>query len=587
MNNAASRPLSDSSLPSGPSSSGPLLLGIDAGGTHTDAALVRGGRIVARAKTPTIHSDLLLSISNVLEAVGASVDLAQVSRVNLSSTLATNAVAEQRLEPVGLLVSAGPGIDPAHFRMGEHFAVIPGATDFRGKQIAPLDEKSLANAVQSFKSAGLRCFAAVAKFSPRNAKQEEQMAAALAGARHISLGHRLSGRLNFPRRIATAYYNAAVWPLHNEFADAAAHALRRFGISAPLHILKADGGTMPLERSRRLPVESILSGPSASIMGILALAAPSSDCAMLDIGGSTTDIALFADGAPLMERDGIALNGRPSLVRALRTLSVPIGGDSPLCFAPDAAILLGPQRLGPSCAFGGTQPTLTDALNLLGHSQVGDCAASAEAVARLAQSAGIAPEEAAQQATEAAVRGIAQALSELIEQVNARPVYTLRELLHGRALAPERVYVAGGPAQALLPLLQAALNCPTIVPEHYDIANAVGAALAATTIELELYADTAKGVLTVPQLDISRAISQDYSLDQAREEALALLARHSAPPEGVEPGVNLPEAVITEASSFNMIEGSRRSGRTLRVRAQLLPGLSETLHNFKHIPSCK
>ncbi len=555
-----------------------LLVGIDVGGTHTDAVAVRDGQVIAQVKELTDPDNLLHSVSGALD--GLNLDSADISRVNLSTTLATNAVVNGTLEEVGVLVCGGPGIDPEMFRIGRHYYAVPGAIDFRGVEIEALDADRLAVVAAECRKKGLDAYAVVSKFSSRNPEQERRMGALCGqdgGA--VSYGHKLSGRLNFPRRIVTAYYNAAVRKTHDAFATAVFNALAEAGARAPVHILKADGGTMPLGLSREMPVETILSGPSASVMGIMALAGVMSgftrnDFAVLDIGGSTTDIALFANGSPVVERDGIAIGGRLSLVRALRTLSIGVGGDSRIC-RENGTIRLG-ARVGFSLAFGGREATLTDALNVLNRARAGDISASASGIAALALDWGMNAVDLASAAVEDAIQRIAGALAELVRAINALPVYTLKELLEDRPVAPARLCLAGGPAEALASLLETATGIPAYVPEHYAVANAVGAAFARTTAELELYADTAKGLLTIPTLNIRKNVGQDYSLDQAKADARAALAAACAD-LGVSAAGN--DIAITEASSFNMIEGLRRSGRTLRVRAQIQPGLLQTLRS--------
>ena len=159
----------------------------------------------------------------------------------------------------------------------------------------------------------------------------------------------LGGALNFPRRVATAYFNCAVWRLYNQFATAVERALAGMGLGhVKVNMLKADGGTMPLPRSRRMPVQSIFSGPAASVMGIIALTDIFHDSVILDIGGTTTDIAIFADGAPLIEREGIAIGSHPTLVPALKVLSIGIGGDSAISVSRSSAtVRVGPQPARP------------------------------------------------------------------------------------------------------------------------------------------------------------------------------------------------------------------------------------------------
>ncbi len=368
-----------------------MLIGLDVGGTHTDSVLIGREGIRAQAKVPTVHDNLLESVIGGVRAVLEGVDPSAVARVNLSTTLSTNAIVEGKAEKVGVIVTAGPGIDPASMTIGPHYAVVAGSIDHRGVEVMGLDGRGLESALKPFRKAGLRVFAAVGKFSTRNTAHENAIRDALAPhSDFTTAGHMLSGRLNFPRRIATAYYNSAVWRRYTEFADAVEKGMRSLGISAPLCVLKADGGTMPLGLSRTLPVETILSGPAASVMGIIALCDMRDDSVLLDIGGTTTDIAVFASGAPLIEPDGIALGGRRTMVRALCTRSIGVGGDSSLGFS-DARVTVGPERRGPSMADGGSRPSLIDACNVAGFCSYGNTADSAKGIADLAKKHGMKP----------------------------------------------------------------------------------------------------------------------------------------------------------------------------------------------------
>ena len=159
----------------------------------------------------------------------------------------------------------------------------------------------------------------------------------------LTLGHHLSGALNFPRRIATAYYNSASLRLHNAFVDAVTAVLADLGCRAPVFLLRADGGSIPLQRSRPYPVHSLLSGPAASVMGALALTQDLGSCSLLmDIGGTTTDLALFVAGSPVLDREGMTVQGRRTLVRALATRSIGIGGDSLVSLQEDGCVCTGP-----------------------------------------------------------------------------------------------------------------------------------------------------------------------------------------------------------------------------------------------------
>ncbi|NJB67954.1 N-methylhydantoinase A/oxoprolinase/acetone carboxylase beta subunit [Desulfobaculum xiamenense] len=552
-----------------------MLLGIDVGGTHTDAVVVDGPRIVAWTKTPTDHDNLLKTIRTAMESVLADVDSSQVRRVNLSTTLSTNAIVEGKIEDVGVLLAAGPGLDPEYYRTGAHYYPLPGSVDHRGTQITPLDEAALDEAVAACAKAGVRAYAVVGKFSTRNPEHERRMAQALTQSGQadcVTMGHTLSGILNFPRRIATAYFNSAVWRVYNDFAWAVEESARDFGLNAEINILKADGGTMPLGVSREKPVESILSGPAASVMGIVSLCDVREDAVILDIGGTTTDIAVFADGAPIIETEGMTVGSYPTLVQALRVTSIGIGGDSALHVSSDA-VTVGPDRQGPALAVrprdNGT-PTLTDALNMLGICAYGDVAASREGIERLARQRDMQPERLARKAMAYAVERIAHAVNDMVDAINEKPVYTIYELLKGKSIHPGRAYAMGGPAEALRELLGAALGYEVRLPRHYPVANAIGAALTRTTLDVELFADTQKGRMYIPCLDVNREVPRTYNLDQAKADARSALLEHLRA-QGV--GVADDEPEITEAESFNMVDGSVTTGRNIRVKCQLRPGV--------------
>ncbi len=556
-----------------------MLLGIDVGGTHTDAVLIDDTGIAATFKVVTDHEDLLVSIDAVLDKVCADVDPFDIERVNLSTTLTTNAIVEGRTAPVAVLVAGGPGVDPSHFMICPDFHVLSGSTDHRGNVVAPLDKAELGKAVAMCAEKGIRSFAVVGKFSPRNPALEQSMVAAIedrVDADVVTMGHELTGRLNFPRRIASAYFNSAVWSLFDGFAEAISSSLRRRGIGARVNILKADGGTMPLSLARRHPVESILSGPAASVMGIISMCDIALDSIILDIGGTTTDIAVFASGAPLMEMDGISIGSYPTLVRALLTQSIGVGGDSALSVLGDE-IHVGPRRLGPSLAQGGEHPTLIDAFVYLEKSDMGDVARSKELFAAFAGQRSIKPEILARRAVNRAVELIVTASRELVKAINAKPVYTIHELLEDARIVPKKVYVMGGPAKVFQEPLFKAFKLSVSVPEHHGVANAVGAALTRTTHNVELFADTERLRMHIPSIGLSKAVEADYDLDEAVRDARSHLLNHLRQ-EGIP--AREENTQVTQASSFNMVSGSRLTGRNIRVKCQIKPGI---LHRYKNL----
>ncbi|MDE7370183.1 MAG: hydantoinase/oxoprolinase family protein, partial [Desulfovibrio sp.] len=401
----------------------------------------------------------------------------------------------------------------------------------------------------------------------------------------VTLGHSLSGRLNFPRRIATAYYNAAVARLTGEFLDAVEAALADAGVRAPVRLLKADGGAATLAFSRREPVQSILSGPAASVMGVMALWPEAAEgCSLLlDMGGTTTDMALFYEGSPVVDRDGMLLMGRRTLVRALAAVSIGVGGDSQL--RPERmqdgslAVHVGPVREGPAMAFGGERPTLLDALNVLAPADgiCGDGAASRTGMEALAASLGtvLAPGGAAQLARLAvgdACDQVARAAYSLVEGVNARPIYTLAALKAVREARPTRACLVGGPASSVRPYLEKALALPVAIPPHAEVANAIGAGLAVPTAVLEAYADSGRGVYSVPALDLHERLGRHATLESVAERTRELLEERLAAE-----GVTDAAVEVVEADLFATLDDGGRGSRDMRVACQVRPGISATL----------
>lgn len=556
-----------------------MILGLDMGGTHTDAVLVKDGSIIASTKVETDRDDLLSSVVGAIDQVTRDVDRSAIERINLSTTLSTNAIVEKRIEPAALIISAGPGVNAENYKLGEHFHIIDGSIDHRGTEIKGLDQDQLSSALDQCRNEGVKVFALVTKFSTRNPDQEQLMAQAVKDdADFFTMGHRLSGQLSFPRRLATAFYNTSTWRVYNRFADAIEKGMEELGISAEIHFLKADGGTMPLERSREFPVESILSGPAASVMGIVGLCHITEDSVIIDIGGTTTDIAVFAEGAPLIERDGITIGGSATLVHALNTVSIGVGGDSAVSFK-GGEILVGPERFGPAMAAGGTVPTLVDALNVAGSLAFRDTGKSLEGMKQLAQEAGIEPEECARRAVNAAVSAITGAVNHFVEAINEKPVYTIHEMLAGKKIQLEKVYVVGGPAEALHPLLQEAFSLDVVVPSNYEVANAIGAALARITFDIELFADTAKGTLIIPNLEVRETIDKQYNLEQAQQDAVHYLREHMKTL-----GAQLEEKdiEILEAVSFRMAGGFFNRGNDIRVKCQVKPASGRIVREGIH-----
>jgi N-methylhydantoinase A len=547
-----------------------MIIGLDVGGTHTDAVLLGPDGYLDGIKVPTDHDDLFHTVLGALDTISRRVAPSQIARIVLSTTLTTNAVVQNNLAPVGMIVAAGPGIDPNLFRTNADYCPVSGAIDHRGREVAPIAGDEIRRAADRFQSRGIRLVGVVTKFSVRNPQHEKEIAQLLAGRfETLFLGHRTAGNLNFPRRVATTYLNAAVYPIHKSFFEAVHHSLVRKGINAPIRILKADGGNMRFSSSIDNPAQTILSGPAASVMGALAFAPPNRDCLVLDIGGTTTDMAILVNGVPLLEPVGIDIGPYRTLVRSLQTHSIGVGGDSAVRLDGDQ-LRIGPDRDGPPMMAGGRLPTPTDAMRVLGMVTEGDRQASAAGLSALAGASGRSVAQTATAILDATCRRIMSAADSMIAAINRKPVYTVHEMLAGHRVRPSRILVLGGPAFHFAERLRAFSDAEVTAIPRWQVANAIGAALARTTSDVQLFCDTQQGTATAPEEDYFQTVGSDFTLAKAIDVAMDLL-RSKALARGA--NAEQLDAQTVEALEFNMVRGFTTTGRNIRVRVQITPGL--------------
>lgn len=551
-----------------------MIVGLDMGGTNIDAVIIEDGKILKTVKQPTDRDNLFESIWGTLNVLLEDCDKSKIKRINLSTTVSTNAIVEDKISPVGVIIQSGPGLNNKFLACGDENIFISGYVDHRGKVVKDIDSKEIKDAVKAFKEKNIQHCAVITKFSTRNPRHEIKVHDAInKNFSHVTMGHTLSGKLNFPRRVFTSYLNSAVYDTFKDFALYIKQSLEKEGINTPVFILKADGGTMNLEASEEKPVETILSGPAASFMGINAMLGTDEDAVLLDVGGTTTDIFFLVDGVPLFEPLGIKIGPYNTLVRAIYSVSIGLGGDSSIDIE-DGNIKIGPRREGVPYAFGGPKPTPTDAMIVLGDIKDGDKGKAHEAMKILGKQLNLSVEDTAKTVLETMASIIKDKVDELLQEINSKPVYTIKELLYGKKVEPSLINIIGGPAHILTPILEKKFNLPCYFPESYDVANAIGAALAKTTTEITMVADTEQQILSVPELGVYEKISGNYTLGNARERAIELLKK-SALSLGAEEGTI--ETEIVEESSFNMVRGFYTGGKNIRIKAQIKPGLIQEL----------
>jgi len=544
-----------------------MLLGIDVGGTFTDAVAINEGQVLAQAKTPTTTNELLTGILSALDKLLPQIDVRTVKRVALSTTIVTNALVQNRADAVGLVVLPGPGMDITKLVPDEPY-ILSGYIDHRGREIAAPDKSEVAKVCQ--KLGDRRVFAVAGKFAVRNPQHEllvSEWINNLARPEHISQGAMISGTLNFVRRTNTAYYNAAVWRHFQNFARAIEQALKERGVTAPVYILKADGGTMPLGAAKAHPVEAIFTGPAASVLGIMATMPVNRPAVSLDIGGTTTDIALWQNGVPLFAERGATINGFPTAVRAFRLRSVGVGGDS-FVQRDSAGFKVGPLRLGPPMALGGPVPTVSDAMIVAGTASFGQREKAVAAMQQLAH-ADETPETVARQVLEQAAKQICEAIESMVNEHATEPVYRVEDIVHGVRLAPEVVIGVGGGAPGLVPFVAEHLEVESAIPPLAAVANAIGAAVSRPTVEVTLRADTEQGYYTVPELGVRNKLpNRRFDMAAAHKLAAEHLAERAA-----QLGIEVVEIDKVYEEEFNLVRGFSTLGRIITSRLQIKPGV--------------
>ena len=572
---------------------GYMLLGLDVGGTFTDAVIIDGHRVVASAKRRTTKDNLMQGIGEALDTVLTGCNTSNIEQVTLSTTVVTNTIVEEKEQVVDLYVVTGPGRN-----VDDIFPVSPiylqGYTDHRGIVVERTPTNAVRDVAKMVQSRSGTDLAAVsAKFGVRNPQEELSIAEELKDKYNtISNGSILSGSLNFPRRTISAYFNSAVTPVFTIFKRNVEEALSIRNIKAPLHILKADGGSLPMEHMVNRPVETAFTGPAATVLGLSALGAIGDDHTVaLDIGGTTTDISLWKHGKPLMTKNGVSIREYPSAVRSFAVTSVGIGGESVVRIVA-GKITVGPERVGPSVALGGTEPTLGDALIVLGYANYGDVELAVQSMEALANSLpaslhdsstfdstnephqladSITVSDVARLIVNKALETIQHGIDEVVTAENKRPIYVVADIVNPDVFVPAQIVVVGGTAPSLGPSIGEYLNLPVTIPENAAVANAIGAALALSTIELTIHVDTKRRLLVIPELGIKQQTCTLQRVEQVVERAKEALSE-----EASRLGLGKDQDIeVISIEDFPVVEGWQSMERLITVKVQLAAGVKQ------------
>lgn len=483
-----------------------MRIGIDVGGTNTDAVLMDGRKVVGWAKSPTTK-DVSSGITNVLRSLldQTKVSPASVSAVMLGTTHFTNAVVERKslsrtaIIRIGLPATSAlpPFVDwPEDLRaaIGGEYYLVHGGYEFDGRPISALDDAEIKEVAAKIRDSGIDCIAISSVFSPVNPDQEkhaaELVASVIPNAR-ISLSHEI-GRIGLLERENAAIMNACLSHLAVRIVQSFRDALAGLGINAPFFISQNDGTLMSADFVEKYPVLTFASGPTNSMRGAAFLSGLK-DAVVVDIGGTTSDVGVLSQGFPREASVAVRIGGVRTNFRMPDVLSFGLGGGSHVKTDP---LQIGPQSVGyeitsRALVFGGNDLTTSDIAVAAGMADIGDKSRVAHLDKALVQSA----------------------LERMWEMVE---------------ISVDRMKTAAGGVPVILVgggiiLIGDKLNGASELyrPEHASVANAIGAAIAQVGGEVD----------RVFSLD---AIPRDKALQQAKDEATQRVLKEGAIPESVE-----------------------------------------------------
>lgn len=469
-----------------------MRIGIDVGGTNTDAVVMRDNRVLAQIKKPTtpdVTTGIVAAMRTVMTAAGVSAG--DIEAVMLGTTHFTNAVVEaRRLVPVASVrlglpatQSLPPMVDwPERLLdvVGGHTWLCHGGHEFDGREIAPLDPSELRLVAKGIAERNLRSVAISSVYSPINQLFEQEAAEIIREVVPevaVTLSSEI-GRIGLLERENAAIMNASLAPLARSISEAFRASLRESGIEAPLYISQNDGTLMTVEYAERYPVATFASGPTNSMRGA-ALLSGETHCAVIDIGGTTSDIGILDAGFPREAKATVEVGGVRTNFRMPDVVSIGVGGGSRV--RVDGTVTVGPDSVGYELTeqariFGGQTLTASDIAVASGRADFGD----RKAVADLAPGA-----------VSRALEVIDSAISGCVDRMKT-------------VAGDVPVVVVGGGSILLGDRLDGASRL--VRPDHFAVANAVGAAIAQVGGEVDQMFSMAK-------------ISREEALERAKAEA--------------------------------------------------------------------
>jgi N-methylhydantoinase A len=518
-----------------------VIIGIDTGGTNVDAALVGEDGVVDTAKVP--NAETRESIEDVLDSLLDGQDASAVDRVVVATTLVVNAAVQNRLPGCSNVLVPGPGLAPERAFYGDENHVADGGIDPRGRVTEP---------AQFDETVGEDVVAVTAKFSARNPALERTVGDDL-NADEIALGNESGAGLTFPERAATTVANAKAKPVFLDYRRDIEAAVDAATVEAPVYYLKGDGAMLAAASMSETPAHTLRGGSAASALGLLALSGVD-NAVTVDIGGTTTDVTRVLEGYPAVE-GGIPEGEIEPGYDGVVSESLPIGGDTLVVSGAEGPELAN-ERVGHAVAFGGPEPTVTDALHVLDIFGAGDTDAAAAAIRSISEDTGDDPATAAAAILDAYLERVREAVSEL-------QTPETHSLVAGGVLAPylaDRIAAETG--------LEA-----VVVPDHADVAGAVGCGVARVSVETAVHADSARGVLTVTSIgpESVETIETGRRFNDAQAKDIAIeRARDAAEMAGGDPTA---EVEVMSLVRFSVVEKAEVAGQIFDAEARITPGI--------------
>ena len=361
-----------------------VVLGIDTGGTYTDAVLINyeNGKVLSSAKSLTTYQDLSTGIhaavTSVMTINRKAISPKKICLVGLSTTLATNAIAEGHGVPVCLLL-IGYDRDLIHQYRFQHTLGTPnvvylqGGHDQQGNERRPLNEDAVKNTILKWRKK-INAFGVSGYFGAFNPEHELKVRTWIEDLTDlpVTCGHELSTRLDAIRRATTVALNARLIPIIQDLIFNVRATLKALSIPAPLMVVKGDGSLVQADWALKRPIETVLSGPAASALGALKLTGGKNTWAV-DMGGTTTDIVELIEGAPSLNPNGACIGGWRTMVEAVDVHTIGLGGDSHVRVSSENQLVIGPNRVIPLCKLASEYPDkVMGTLRALGNSDKSD-----------------------------------------------------------------------------------------------------------------------------------------------------------------------------------------------------------------------